>query len=153
MTGFAGIFRTIDGIVTITDSENDENKEFDFSMVLISYVKPRHPVFYGLWYDPEGHHAGELPDFYLFTAAHQDLVSYLISKVYSEHMLLDEIMKLVSYVSLQCIKIFPIGYDFEITTVSEKGIKKLSPGETKDIFHNSEKVDHKLKKTFSDFFI
>lgn len=211
MVSFAGIFRTIDGIVTVTDHPDDvkrttglfkindfteavifrgiegalefcnkflsnlqnepienivkiattslaqnfkEYQKHDFSFIIISYRIPRQPIFYGLWYEGDSFKAEALHDLHIFTSEQDDLIKYLISKIYSEHMLIDEIVKLVSFITLQCIKVFPnIGYQFEMTTLSDKGLRKLSDGETKDNLHLAEKVDHRLKKTFSDFFL
>lgn len=211
MTDFAGIFRTIDGIVTITDSKDDPNrstgtirindntlaiifrglkgatefiekyikpssnknieeilqnannafeqhhndyKKDDFSFIIAGFVRYRQTILYGLWYTDGNPSPKVLTDIYIFPQSQQDLIQYLTSKVYSEHMLLEEILQIVGYVTLQCIKIFPeIGWEFELNTISEKKIKTLSEQETRDVFHKSEKIDHKLKKVFSDFFL
>ncbi len=211
MPGFAGLIRTFDAVVTITDSKDNPEKftgaykindkvvaviykgidgatefceqhlkqyknlksdeiikkaieefnkhhekfkKFDFSLILISFLGPRKPTLLGLWYDPKGHHAQLLQETVVITPMQDDLIKYLIAKVYSEHMLANELLRLLGFVSLQCIKIFPeIGYDFEIMTFTEDGIKTLSKGEMKELYHQSEKTDHKLKKIFGDFFL
>jgi len=130
-----------------------EYQELDFSMVIASFVNPRRTVFYGFWFDEEGAHHEDLPDRHFFSKTHEDLAQYLVNKVYSEHMLVDELSKLSSFVTLQCIKIFSIGVDFDFVTLSNKGIKWLTDGEVKDQLFAQEKIDHKLIKSFSGFFL
>ena len=211
MADFAGILRSIDAIVTITDTNDDPlrstctykindkvtaiifrgiegaiqfcetyvkphhtldteqliaraSKEFnshhnefqnsDFSLILVGFVGIRNPVIFGLWYEQNKHHAQLMLDYVIVSTVQDDLVKYIISKVYSGHMLLEELQRLMGYVILQCIKIFPnIGYNFEITTITHEHVKTLTPGETIDLFHQAEKIDHELKKIFGDFFL
>lgn len=211
MTDFAGILRSIDSVVTITDTSDDPKRstctykindkvtaiifrgidgaiqfcdtyvkphqtldaeklitrasgefnshhnEFqnsDFSLILVAFVGTRNPVIFGLWFDQNGHHAQLMLDYVIVSTVQDDLVKYIVSKVYSSHMLIGELQRLMGYVVLQCIKIFPnIGYNFEITTFTDEHVKTLTSGETKDLFHKAEKIDHKLKKIFGDFFI
>lgn len=210
MSGFAGIIRTVDGIVLVSDSEHDTNqitgtyqfnkdcaaiifrglsgaKEFiekylksveqndyemiiktainefnkhhkeyektDFSFIIATYLKPRKPKYHAFWFDANGQHCDELSEIYFFTKEHEDLMTYLLSKVYSEHILLDELANLMTFLTLQCIKIFSIGFNLTMTTISEIGVKTLTDEEMKKIFHKQEKIDWMLKKTLSDFFI
>lgn len=139
-----------------TDSLNLHKKEYQdepFSIILCSYFQGL-PAYLGVWLDdqkdPKG---GPLPETTYFSQEHEDISKYLISKVYSQHMSLEESINLMSYVTLQCMRIFPIGYKFEITTISNKGIKTFTDGEMNDAFQKMEKLDNKLKKIFSDFFI
>ena len=68
-------------------------------------------------------------------------------------MLVNELAKLASFVTLQSIKIFHIGTDFDFVILSEKETKWLTSDEIKDQLYTQEKVDHNLKKVFSDFFL
>ena len=130
-----------------------EYQEADFSIVLISHMKPRSAIFYGFWFDDDGAHTEEIPNRHIFSKIHGDLIQYLINKVYSDHMLVDELSNLSSFATLQCVKMFRIGLEFDYVTLSDKEVKWLTDGEIKDQFHKQEKVDHKLLKSFSDFFL
>ena len=68
-------------------------------------------------------------------------------------MWVDELARLASFVTLQSIKIFRIGTDFDFVILSEKETKWLTSDEIKDQLHAQEKVDHNLKKVFSDLFL
>ena len=57
------------------------------------------------------------------------------------------------FIVLQCVKVLNYNPDFDITIVSDMGIKKLSEDEVKNDLHKQDQVDHTLKKLFSDFFI
>ena len=130
-----------------------EYQEADFSITLMSYMKPRRTIFYGFWFDGNGAHTGNISGAHVFSKMHGNLIRYLINKVYSRHMLVDELSNLSSFVTLQCVKMFSIGLEFDYVTLSDKEVKWLTDGEIKDQFYKQEKVDHKLLKSFSDFFL
>ena len=141
---------------TAVDEFNLHQKEYreaDLSIILISHMKPRRTIFYGFWFDDDGAHTGNISGAHAFSKIHENLLQYLINKVYSNHMLVDELSNLSSFATLQCVKIFPIGLEFDYVTLSDKEVKWLTDGEIKDQFYKQEKVDHKLLKLFSDFFL
>lgn len=123
-----------------------------FSLILMSYHE-NSPVYYGLWIDENKPMMAPPATVLLFSQQHNDLAKYLINKVYSPHMSIEDSTNLIAYVTLQCSRSFPIGFRFEITTVSVKGVKQFTDGEVRDLFQKMEKTDVKLKKIFSDFFI
>lgn len=128
-------------------------KKTDFSFVIVSFAGLRSTLFYGLWFNAGTQVSEALSDAHIFTQKDEDLAQYLVNKVYSDHMFVGELVKLASFVTLQCIKIFRIGTDFDFVTLSEKEVKWLTSGEIKDQLHAQEKIDYKLKKKFSDFFL
>ena len=148
-----------DDIIKICNVANDAFKnqddgfeQTDLSFTIISFIKDQGPLIYGFDYKNKLCNE-EIYKKYFSSDTHQDIVQYLVNKVYSEHMLIDELTKLSSFVILQCIKIFQIGTDLDFVTLSKKETKWLSTEEIKEQLHIQEKVDHKLKKIFSDFFL
>ncbi len=132
---------------------NQEYKNTNFSLVLVAFERSRRTIFHGIWFIDGVPTSQELPDNHIFIKTVEDLAQYLVNKVYSDHMWVDELAKLASFVTLQCIKIFRVGIDFDFVTLSEKETKWFTPDEVKEQLHIQEKIDHKLKKDFSNFFL
>ncbi len=132
----------------------DYEKSGGFSALFMTYAN-NSPIYHAFWFDQEGHHNMRLPKAKpsYFIRDVEDLSNYLTSKVYSYHMSLEEITNLAVFIALQCMKIFGYDFNFDVTSVSEDGIKKLTNQEIKSLFYNQEIIDHKLKMSFSDFFI
>jgi|APSaa5957512535_1039671.scaffolds.fasta_scaffold29009_2 hypothetical protein len=142
--------------VTLIDSELklhfDEYKEHDFSF-FVAGIENGRSGYFSFWSENGQLNTIEVKQTSHFINTIEDLAVYIITKVFSEQMTVEELKNLMIFVSLQCIKVF--GYDsfFNITIINNEGIKKMSEGEIKDSLSIQDKKDHKLKKIFSDFFI
>ncbi len=148
------VSKIIDTAKTAFEKSYENYKGTDFSFVIVSCPKPRVSFFYGLWIDRNGGlQSTEVLESHFFSKNHEDLIQYLVSKSYTKEMSLEELLNLSGFVTLQCMKIFSIGYDLDFFTVSPTKLKKLSDGEIKELIHKQEKLDNKLKKIFSDFFL
>ncbi len=109
--------------------------------------------YFAIWFENEKLYSRVIPKFSHFIYFMEDLTTYIISKVFSEQMSIDELKNLMGFVTLQCIKVFGLNSSVNITTISKDGIKEMSKGEVKDLLSTQDKIDHKLKKIFSDFFV
>lgn len=139
-----------------TEEFNQHHKDFeneDFSFVVVSFFDGK-PHYCGFWYDDKKNHYtnDEIRSSY-FIKNIDDLSIYLTNKAYSTHMSLDELKNFTVFIALQCMKIMNFDFNVEVVTISDKGVKKLSKDEIKDIFHKQDQLDHKLKKIFSDLFV
>ena len=147
---------TVIDVMTLIESElklhNDEYKESNFSFFVAGYQDGR-AGFFAIWFEKGQLKFLEIDQISHFINTIEDLAVYIITKVFSEQMTVEELKNLMIFVSLQCIKVF--GYDsfFDVTIINEKGIKKMSKGEIKEALSMQDKKDHKLKKIFSDFFV
>lgn len=130
-----------------------ESNERRFSIVLASFSKSKLPFYFAFWIDNTGIHAEELLSVSIFSSAHQDLGQYLVMKVFSKHMTLEEATNLTSYVTQQCYDTtFSTGL-LEMTILSHNNTQKFTDDEFRKKFQLSEKIDQNLKKIFSDFFV
>lgn len=137
---------------TIFKKHHTEYSKHNFSIILAWY-NDRDPIYYGLWFENNGEaRTGKQPKTSLFIQDVEDLANYLVSKVYSNTMSLEELKNLAAFITLQCSKIFGYGFNFKIITMSDGGIKTLSEGDIRDLLQKQEKADNKLKKIFADFF-
>lgn len=128
-----------------------------FSVLVCTYVNKK-PIYHAYWIAGKNdHHSERQVRIAYFVNKIEDLAEYLRNKVYSEHMSLEELKNLAAFITVQSIKVFAyvtdFGSNFDVTTLSEKGIKRLSEGEINELFSKQDQIDHKLKKIFSDFFI
>lgn len=148
--------KTIQKLLDMINTKlNEHIKEYapsNFSFFVASYEHGE-AVYFGFWFDN-----GEIKTSLITTLAHfintvEDLAVYITTKVYSEHMTLEELKNLIIFISLQCIKVFSMNSLIDVTTISKDGVRKLSAGEIEDKLSLQDHIDHKLKKIFSDFFV
>lgn len=143
---------------TTAFNENYKNySQKKFSLLICSYVN-RMPIYHAFWIQADGKPRFEIQQ----RIAHyvnkiEDIVEYFRNKIYSEHMSIEELKNLAAFITVQIIKVFAyvsdFGSYFDITLLSEKGVKQLTDGEAMELFSKQDQVDHKMKKIFSDFFV
>lgn len=146
------IQETLDVINTKLNEHVNEYASSDFSFFVASYEHGE-AIYFGFWFIDGKIKTSLVTTLSHFIATVEDLAVYITTKVYSEHMTLEELKNLMAFVTLQCIKVFGMNSLIDVTTISKEGVKKLSEGEIQERLSSQDRVDHKLKKIFSDFFI
>ncbi len=147
---------TVTDVITLINEQltkhSEEYVKSNFSFFITGYENGR-SVYYSIWFENKKINFMEIDKISHFINTIEDLAIYIISKVFSEQLNIEELKNLTIFVTLQCIKVFGLDSFFDITTIDENGVKKLSEGEVKDRLSLQDKKDNKLKKLFSDFFV
>ena len=129
-----------------------EYAKSNISFIITGYENSK-VTYFTIWFENENLQLHKIGKVFYFITGIEDLATYIISKVFSEQMSIDELKNLMGFVTLQCIKVFDSSSSVNITTISKDGVKEMSKGEVKDLLSTQDKIDHKLKKIFSDFFV
>lgn len=82
-----------------------------------------------------------------------DLARYAIMPAYSRHMSPEEVEGLLFYVLLQYMNVFNLAAEFEAITMSPDGHRILDPGEANSAILKQDRVDQKIRREFSGFFV
>ena len=90
---------------------------------------------------------------YQFITHARSIADYIIAKIYSPLMSLNELKNLTIFTLLQYIKIFRLRSTFNITVISNDVIKTLSRRDIQTSLSKQDHIDNILKKSFRDFFI
>lgn len=75
-----------------------------------------------------------------------NLGSYLVNKVYSRYMSIDDAIRLMTYIAMQYSSMHAIGTDFSIVIVSKTGVRILTSEEVKNTVLLMESVNLEIRK-------
>lgn len=146
----------LDELIQVTLSEftqhHQDYTEYNFSFFIAGYENGQSKI-QTMWFQDGKPRTENITTFTYFIDGINDLALYLITKVYSEHMSIDELKDLIIFVALQCVKVFGIPSIFDLTLISEEGVKKIKSTDFDSALYNQDKLDHELKKLLSDFFV
>lgn len=84
-----------------------------------------------------------------------NLGTFIVNKVYSNYMSVQDAINLMAYVSTQYRILYPevIGKSINMLVISEAGMQILTEKEVKDVLNNSEKIDMQIRKDCFNFFL
>lgn len=142
----------IDTIQTELTSHKNEYLQSNFSFFIAGYENET-SFYHSVWFDNGKLNFLPIDRVSTFIDTIDELATYIVSKVYSEQMTVEELKKLTIFIALQCIKVFGVSSLFDITVISRDGVKTLSRNEVVDKLSDQDHKDNTLKKIFSDFFI
>lgn len=84
-----------------------------------------------------------------------NLGTFIVNRAYSNYMSVQDAINLMGYVSTQYRILYPddIGRSFTMFVVSESGVRSLSDEEIQEVLDTCEKMDMKIRRDCSDFFL
>lgn len=84
-----------------------------------------------------------------------NLGTFIVNKVYSSYMSVQDAINLMGYVLTQYRTLYPdtIGKSFTMLTISEFGVHSLPDKEIKELLERSEKIDIQIRKDCTNFFL